>query len=118
MTTRKEPDVSGRTAKRLALLGAVVIALGAAGAVGAAIRYTVFTIQTNQYAHLNGTTVNCKNAVADTRKSSHAFLCAVYNPPNARVANSYSAIVSPSGVSAVHWSKSGQFKIVRNFNNR
>jgi hypothetical protein len=109
--------VSNKTVKKLGLLSAVVIALAFAGAVGAAVRYTVFTIQTNQYAHLNGTTVNCKNALAQSKRSNHAFLCAVYDPPNARVANSYSAIVSPSGVSAVHWSKSGQFKIIRNFNN-
>jgi hypothetical protein len=108
--------MSNKTVKKLGLLSAVVIALAFAGAVGAAVRYTIFTIRTNQYAHLSGTTVNCKNAL-DNSKTSHAFLCAVYRPPSARVANSYSAIISPTGVSAVHWSKTGQFKIIRNFNN-
>jgi len=55
------------TKKKLLLICAAVSALAFAGAVGAAVRYTIFTIKPSRYARLAGTDVYCLNQDSEVK---------------------------------------------------
>jgi hypothetical protein len=66
--------VSKKTMKKLTLVCAAVAALALAGAGGAVIRYTIFTIKPSHYARLAGTDVYCLNQDSQI-KSLARFYC-------------------------------------------
>jgi hypothetical protein len=67
--------VGETTLRTLALVCAAVVVLVFAGAVGAAVRYTIFPIKAAQFAHLSGTDVFCENSVR-TLGGAGRFDCA------------------------------------------
>jgi hypothetical protein len=62
------------TIKKLLLICVAVSALAFAGAIGAAVRYTISTIKPSRYARLAGTDVYCLNQDSQV-KSLARFYC-------------------------------------------
>jgi hypothetical protein len=67
-------DVGKTTLRKLTLVCAAVVALALAGASGAVIRYTIFTIKPSHYARLAGTDVYCLNQDSEV-KGLARFYC-------------------------------------------
>jgi len=100
-------------ARKLLVIVAALVALIMAGAAGAVVRYTIFTIQTNQSARLSGTNVYCQHLLA--QPYSNEFLCAVWGPRHG-VPNAYGFYIAQGGLFAVRWSSNGKtLKSVRDF---
>ena len=66
-------------ARKAIAIGAALVALSLAGAAGAIVRSTVFTITPGNYARLSGTNLYCNNRL--TTDKTRAFVCALYGGP-------------------------------------
>jgi hypothetical protein len=67
--------MSGPVPKAM-VIGVALVALILAGAAGAIVRYTVFTITPGNYARLSGTNLYCSNRLSTDK--SRTFFCALY----------------------------------------
>ena len=104
-----------RRRKAVLLSMAAVVALVMAGAAGAVVRYTIFTIQNHHYAHLAGTNVYCLNSV--NKHQQRAFVCLIYGPKYP-AANTYTVVVGQPGLEIGRWSATGKtVSTLRKFTN-
>lgn len=92
--------------RKLVLIVAAVVCLVLAGAAGAIVRYTVFTITPGNFANVSGTGLYCQSLV--TYKGHRAFLCQSQPGPGIHVLKgTYDFVVDKNGVT-VQRSTSGQ----------
>jgi hypothetical protein len=70
--------MSGRVRKTM-VIGVALVALILAGAAGAIVRSTVFTITPGNYARLSGTNLYCSNRL--TNDKARALVCGLYGGP-------------------------------------
>jgi hypothetical protein len=96
--------VSKKTMKKLTLVCAAVAALALAGAGGAVIRYTIFTIKPSHYARLAGTDVYCQHGINKTKQ--HAFTCVIENGTHP-TPKTYTIVLGQPGVVVARWPQAG-----------
>jgi hypothetical protein len=99
--------------RKLTLIAAALVALIVAATAGAVVRYTVFTIQTNNTAVLARTLVYCQHRSAS---KLHFFSCVVH-VPHQLSPKPYIMYFTPHVIVVGRVSSSGQTKPVRNFLN-
>ena len=104
------------SSRRLAIAVVAVGALAGSGIAGAAAVGNTTTIGRGSWAHLLGTKVYCQ-AFVEKNFDRPAFDCATWDG-DARVANSYSAVIDPDGVEVDRWDAAGtRFRSIRTFYN-
>jgi hypothetical protein len=101
------------SARRLIVIVAALVALAVAGGAGAIVRYTIFTIRTNDTAVLARTLVYCQHRSAS---KVHFFSCVVHVPHQLNP-KPYIMYFTPHAIVVGRVSSSGQAKPVRNFLN-
>lgn len=99
--------------RKLTVIAAVLVSLAVAGGAGAVVRYTVFTIQTNDTAVLARTLVYCQHRSASR---VHFFSCVVHVPHQLNPKR-YIMYFAPHSIVVGRVSKSGQATPLRNFLN-
>jgi hypothetical protein len=99
--------------RKLIVIVAALVALVVAGGAGAIVRYTIFTIQTNNTAVLARTLVYCQHRSAS---KLHFFSCVVHVPHQLNP-KPYIMYFTPHVIVVGRVSSSGQTKPVRNFLN-
>jgi hypothetical protein len=108
------------SARKLALVAAVLVALVLAAGAGAIVKDTIFTIQYHHYAWLPGTKVFCENNVSHKQR---AFVCSEPLPRGSDslprgVPRTYIVVVGQPGVEVGRWSGTGKTaSTIRKFNN-
>lgn len=102
--------------KRAAVVGVVVAALGGSGVAGAVAVGNTTVVNRGSWAHLLGSKVYC-HAIVEKHFDRLGFDCATWDG-DARLANSYSAVVDTDGVEVDRWDAAGtSFRRVRTYTN-
>ena len=92
--------------RKLVVIVAAVVCLALAGAAGAIVRYTVFTITPGNWAGVSGTGLYCNSIV--TLKGQRAFLCQSQPGPGKHpLKGTYDVVINKNGVT-VQRSTNGQ----------
>src|ERR1700730_778986 len=88
--------MNGVTRKAL-VIGVALVALILAGAAGAIVRYTVFSITPGNYARLSGTNLYCSNRLSTA--GTRTFVCALYHGPGKpKVDGTYALAIAQAGI--------------------
>jgi hypothetical protein len=97
-----------RPARKLTVIVAALVALLAAGAAGAVVQYTIFTITPGNFARLSGTNVYCLNTVSTT--SVRSFSCSNWMFAGAahQLSGSRGVIVNEAGVEVYRVTANGK----------
>jgi hypothetical protein len=107
--------MSGRMSRLTVIVG-VLVALTLAGAAGAIVRYTIFTITPGNFARLSGTNLYCKNGRSTTHR--RVFLCALYGGPGTLVVRgTYGFAIDQTGIVVERWGSPPDYKVIRSFSN-
>jgi hypothetical protein len=103
--------------RKLTVIVAALVCLIVAGAAGAIIRSTVFTITPGNWARLTGTGLYCHNLLSST---SVRFVCSSTSGPGSYIiAGSYYLVINQAGVTVDHATDAqGHYTHVRSFVNR
>ena len=102
--------------RRLTVIGVLFVALVLAGAAGAIVRYTIFTITPGNFARLSGTNLYCKNG--RSTKQRRVFLCALYGGPGKNtVRGTYGFAINQTGIVVERWGSSPEYKVIKSFSN-
>lgn len=106
--------MTGRT-RKLTLIVAALAALVLAGAAGAIVRYTVFTITPGNFARISGTNVYCANVLDTTKK--RAFVCYLHGS-RYPLKGTYGVVIDEDGMSIERWTTDRNgYTVVRRFAN-
>ena len=107
--------MSGRM-RRFTVIGVVFVALILAGAAGAIVRFTIFTITPGNFARLSGTNLYCKNGLSTANR--RVFLCALYGGPGTHpVRGTYGFTINQRGIVVERWGSSPEYKVIKSFSN-
>jgi hypothetical protein len=110
--------MTGRT-RKLTVVVAALLALTLAGAAGAVVRYTVFTITPGNFARFSGTNLYCANALANTKQ--RAFTCSLNASSGSTrypVRGTYGLTMNEYGLSIQRWTTNkGGVTNIRKFGN-
>jgi len=104
-------------ARKLTMIVAALVCVIVAGAAGAIIRSTVFTITPGNYARLSGTGLYCQNALSATGVRS--FVCgSTSGPRGSAVLRSYYLVINQTGVTVDRVRDARNGTKIRSFLNR
>ena len=104
--------------RKLTVVVVGLVCLVVAGAAGAIVRATIFTITPGNFARLSGTGIYCKSLVSSTRVRS--FQCfSTPGPGSHAVVGSYFLVINQAGVTVEHATDAlGHYTHIRSFVNR
>jgi hypothetical protein len=104
--------------RKLTVIVAALVCLIVAGAAGALIRSTVFTITPGNWARLSGTGLYCRNVFSSTKLRS--FFCnSTRGPGSSAIAGSYYIGINQNGVTVARAiGTHGGYTTIRSFINR
>jgi hypothetical protein len=104
--------------RKLTVIVAGLVCLIVAGAAGAIVRSTVFTITPGNFARLSGTGIYCKSLISTTRARS--FQCfSTPGPGSHAFVRSYFLVINQAGVTVEHATDAqGHYTHIRSFVNR